>query len=104
MTPQSITLVLFKKNMSALYWPRLSKTVLSYVQTDFSRWTWESYKSDDMEEGGSTDIANVDMDSYSAGIKSGWLLKQVFALQIGSRVQDLAKENKSQMNPQPCPA
>ena len=66
--------------MSARRWPRLSKTVLAYVETDFSRWTWEGDESDDVEEDNSTDINNVDLDSSSAGTE------QVFALRIGSQV------------------
>jgi hypothetical protein len=98
MTPQSITIVLFKKNMSARRWPRLSKTMLAYVETDFSRCTWKGDESDDVEEDGSTDIINVDMDGSSAGMISGGLPKQVFALRVSSQVYDLANGNKSQIN------
>ncbi|KAF8970177.1 hypothetical protein BDZ97DRAFT_129642 [Flammula alnicola] len=75
-TPQSVTIVIFKKDITARDWPQLSKTVLAYVKTDFSRWTWEGDESDDVDEDGSTDIINVDMDSSSAGTKNGGLLKQ----------------------------
>jgi len=91
MTPQSITIVLFKKNASARHWPRLSKTVLAYVETDFSRWTWEGDESDDMEED------NMDMDDSSTRINNGGLSTQVLTPRIGSQVYDLANENKSQI-------
>ncbi|KIM86381.1 hypothetical protein PILCRDRAFT_4881 [Piloderma croceum F 1598] len=76
MTPQSITIVIFKKDIAARYWPDLARTALPYAKTDFSRWTWEGDESDDMEEDCSTDIIDMDMDSSSAGTKNGGLLKQ----------------------------
>ena len=66
--------------MSARVWPRLSKTVLNYVKTDFSRWSWEGDEFDDVETDGSTDIINGDMNSLSSGTKGGGLSKQVFCL------------------------
>jgi hypothetical protein len=83
MTPQSVTLVIFKKDITARHWPDLSKTALPYVRTDFSRWTWEGDESGDIEEDCSTDIMDVDVESSSAGTKSGGLLNQVVPLQIG---------------------
>jgi hypothetical protein len=80
MTPESVTIVIFKKDITARHWPHLSKTVLPYVKTDFGRWTWEGDESDDEEEDCSTGIINMDMDSSSAGTKSGGLLRQVFSL------------------------
>lgn len=77
-TPQSVTIVIFKKDIIARYWPQLSKIVLAYVKTDFSRWTWEGDESDDVDEDGPTDIFSVDIDSSSAGSKIGG--KQVFPL------------------------
>ncbi|KIM86377.1 hypothetical protein PILCRDRAFT_816309, partial [Piloderma croceum F 1598] len=76
LTSQSVTFVIFKKDITARHWPHLSKTVLPYVKTDFTRWTWEGDESDDMEEDSSTDIIDMDTDSSSAGTKSGELLKQ----------------------------
>jgi hypothetical protein len=80
-TSQSVTIVLLKKNMNARHWLRLSKTVLAYVKTDFSRWTWEGDEGDDMDEDGSTDIVDVETDDASAGTKGGQVLKEVFPLQ-----------------------
>jgi hypothetical protein len=100
MTPQSVTIVIFKKDITGRHWPDLSETALPYVKTDFGRWTWEGDESDGAEEDGSTDIINMDMDSSSAGTKSGGLLKQVFPLRIGFKVYSFANENKSQINAQ----
>ena len=83
MTPQSITLVIFKKDITTRHWPNLSKTALPYVKTDFSRWTWEGDESDDMEEDCSTGIIDMDIDSSSMGTNSGGLLNQVVPLRIG---------------------
>ena len=83
MTLQSVIFVIFNKDITARYWPCLSKTVLPYVGTDFSRWTWEADESDGVEEDFSTDIINTDVNSSSAGTNSEGLLKQVFALPIG---------------------
>jgi len=96
-TPQSITIVLFKKNASARHWPRLSKTMLTYVETDFYRWTWEGDESDDVEED------NMDIDGSSARINNGGLSTQVLTLRIGPQVHNLANENSSQTK-QPRPA
>ena len=81
-TSQSVTIVIFKKDLTARDWPQLSKTVLPYVKTDFSRWTWEG---DEWDEDDSTEIINVNMDSSSAGTKSGEPLKSVFPSRIGSK-------------------
>ena len=40
-TLQSITIVIFKKDLTAWYWPQLSKTVLVYVKPDFNWWSCE---------------------------------------------------------------
>ena len=88
--------------MSARYWPQLSKTALPYVKTDFSRWTWEGDESDldEVDETGSTDIINADMDSSSAGPKDGEPLKPVFTLQICLVVYTVNNENDSQIKAQ----
>ena len=86
MTPQSVTIAIFKKDIAARHWPRLSKTLLPYIKTDFSRWTGEGDESDDVED---NDSINVDMDSASVGTEGGGLLKQVFPPRIGSYVFDL---------------
>jgi hypothetical protein len=97
-TPQSVTLVILKKDITARGWPRLSKTALPYVKTDFSRWTGEDDESDDMAEDGSSDTTNMGTGSSLSGIKSGGLLKQVFPLQTGFRFyafnnNDIAKSS-----------
>ena len=84
-TPQSVTLVILKKDITARGWPRLTKTVLPYVKTDFSRWTGEDEESDDMAEDGSSDTIHMGTESSSSGTKSGGFLKQVFPLQTGFR-------------------
>lgn len=101
MTPQSVTLVIFKKDIAARHWPHLSTTVLPYVKTDFSRWTWEGDESDDLEEECSTDIINVDMDSSSVGTISEGLASQVFPLRTDFTVYTFANEKKvnSMLNP-----
>ncbi|KAF9062589.1 CHAT domain-containing protein [Rhodocollybia butyracea] len=53
---------MFKKDITSRYWPELSKAALPYVETDFSRWTWEGDESDDMIETGSTETINMDAD------------------------------------------
>ena len=83
MTPQSVTIAIFKKDIAARHWPRLSKTLLPYIKTDFSRWTWEGYEFDDVED---NDSITVDMDNSSVGTEGGGLLNQVFPLRIGSHV------------------
>jgi hypothetical protein len=99
-TPQSVTIVIFKKDITGRHWPDLSKTALPYIKTDFGRWTSEGDESDDEEEDGSIDIINMDMDSSSAGTKGGGLLKQVFPLRISFKVYASANKNKSQFNAQ----
>ena len=74
--------------------------MLPYVKTDFSRWTRESDVSDDAEEDCSTDIIDINMDSSSAGTKSGEFLKQVFPQRIDCTVYAFANENKRQINAQ----
>ena len=75
-----MTLIIFKKETSGQDWPQLSKPLLSYIKTDFSRWTWEEDESSDEDEDGSTDIINVDMDGFPTGTKGGGIMKQVFSL------------------------
>ena len=43
LTEQCLTIILFKKQLDARYWPRLQKAegLLPYIRTDFKRWTWE---------------------------------------------------------------
>ena len=99
-TSQSITIISFKKDLTARDWPQLSKTVLAYVKTNFSQWTWES---DEWDEDSSTDIINVDMDSSSAGTKSGEPLKLVFPSRIELEVYIFNNEDESQTKAQPHP-
>jgi hypothetical protein len=73
-----MTLIIFKKGTGTRGWPRLSKTSLLYVKTDFSRCTWEGDESGD--EDGLTDIINMDMDGSLTGTKGGKIIKQVFSL------------------------
>ena len=49
LTEQCLTIILFKKQLGARYWPRLQKAegVLPYIRTDFKRWTWEGDERDD---------------------------------------------------------
>jgi hypothetical protein len=77
-----MTFIIFKKDTTAWDWPQLSKTSLSYVKTDFSRWTWEGDESGDEDNNGSTDIINVDIDGSATGTKGGGILKQVFSIWI----------------------
>ena len=63
--------------MNAHHWPGLSKIVVAYVKTDFSRWTWEGDQSDDMDEYGSADIMDAERDS---AFENGQLLEEVFLL------------------------
>jgi hypothetical protein len=100
MTPQSVTIVIFKKDVTARDWPDLSKTALPYVKADLSQWTREGDECDDAEADCSADIIDMDMDSSSAGTKSGVLL-QVSTLRIDFMVYAFANENKSQINAQP---
>jgi hypothetical protein len=95
------TAIRYYRHLQEIYHSALARLVqLPYVKTDFSRWTWESDVSDDAEEDCSTDIIDMNMDSSSAGTKSGVLLKQVFPLQIDFTVYAFANENKRQINAQ----
>ena len=94
MTPQSVSIVIFKKDITARDWPDLSKTALPYVKADLSQWTREGDESDDAEADCSADIIDMDMDSSSAGTKSGALL-QVSTLRIDFMVYAFANEIKA---------
>lgn len=65
LTSRSITIALLKKHMNARYWPRLSKAVLAYVRTDFTRWTWEGDQADDV---GTGVISGGDINSETTGV------------------------------------
>jgi hypothetical protein len=79
LTAECLTIILFKKQMNARYWPRLYKAggVLSYIGTDFKRWTWEGDQSDG--------IASISesTDGGELGMINGQRFVQVISLQIG---------------------
>ncbi|KAF9072229.1 CHAT domain-containing protein [Rhodocollybia butyracea] len=68
-TPQSTTIVIFKKDIAHRSWPRLSKTTLAYVKTDWSRWEDDESDDIDSDEKSSIDSINTDRDSSSTGKK-----------------------------------
>ena len=102
-TPESVTIVIFKKDFTAQYWPQLSKTVLPYVKPDFSRWTLEGDESDIVDEDNSIDVINMDIGSSSAETEGGNHLTSVFHWQIGFEVYIFNDENDSQIKAQPYP-
>jgi len=84
-------------------WPQLSKIELAYVKTDFSQWSGEGDECDIVDEDGSTDIIDVDMDSSSTGIENGEPLILVFVSRIGFKVYTSNNEDDSQIKEQPHP-
>jgi len=62
---------------------------------DSSRWTQEGDESDGVDEDGSADVSDVDMDSPSAGTESEELLKSVFPFLISFEVYTFKDEDDS---------
>jgi len=54
-----------------------------------------------MDEDGSTDITNVDKESFSAGTKIGGLSNQVIPLFLSFEIYTFDNENNSQIKAQP---
>jgi hypothetical protein len=77
LTEECLTIILLKKQINARYWQRLyiTRGLLPYVRTDFKRWTWEGYQSDD--------IINECTDSGTPEEISGQCFRQVAILQNG---------------------
>lgn len=90
LTSGSITITLLKKHMNAQYWPRLSTAVLTYVKTDFNRWTWEGDQADGVEGNNPTDIINGGDINFKTNCVL--LLKQVFSTLASSNFNLLLTE------------
>lgn len=92
-TPQSVTIVIFKKDITAQYWPQLSKIVLAYVKIDLSRWLWDGDEPEDVDGDGTT------LNRSSAGTEIEG--KQVFPLRIDLEVFAFDNGNYSQIKALP---
>lgn len=91
LTSRFVTVILFKKQINARDWSHLSKSVLDYVKSDFSRWTWNGDQADDMEKNSTVDIVSAGGDAIPTETSGRPLSEQVFATRISLQFNVLLK-------------